>query len=127
MVMIPFAKMVPWLGDAHAESPREIVTEKKQLKQISYFLHMVARNTPFDSKCLVRAIAALKMLERRGFESTLYLGTGRNEAGQLGAHAWLRCGSVYISGSDEMDNYTIVACFHRKVKRHKDKEGWSHG
>ena len=43
------------------------------------------------------------MLQRRQIESTLYLGTAKDENGQFIAHAWLRSGPFYISGKEGME------------------------
>lgn len=84
------------------------------IQNISHSLHIMSRYTWWESKCLVMAIAAMKMLERRQIESTLYLGTARDEKGKMIAHAWLRSGSYYITGANEIERYTIVAKFAKK-------------
>ena len=38
------------------------------------------------------------MLERRKIESTLYLGTAKDEDGKMVAHAWLRSGPFTLLG-----------------------------
>ena len=68
------------------------------LSNISQAIHIMSRYTFWESQCLVKAIAAMKMLERRQIESTLYLGTAKDENGKLIAHAWLRSGPFYING-----------------------------
>ena len=35
--------------------------------------------TPWESKCLVRAMTAKKMMKKRGYKTTLYLGVGKDE------------------------------------------------
>jgi hypothetical protein len=42
----------------------------------------------------------------------LYLGLARGEAGELQAHAWLRCGTAVVTGGDYSD-YTVMASFTR--------------
>ena len=53
----------------------------------------------------------MKMLERRKIESTLYLGTGKDEDGSFAAHAWLRSGPYYVTGANGMERYTVVGKF----------------
>ncbi|MNI75941.1 hypothetical protein D3C73_1321320 [compost metagenome] len=81
------------------------------LNHIANSINTISRYTPWQSKCLVRAIAGMKMLERRGIDSTLYLGTGKDENGMLIAHAWLRSGPYYISGAEVMDRFVTVDKF----------------
>nr|WP_246120620.1 lasso peptide biosynthesis B2 protein [Bacillus nitratireducens] len=109
---IPFSKVAPKLG-SHMEETVLISNPKNtlMLKEVSEAIRIVSRHTFWESKCLVRAIAAMKMLERRKIESTLYLGTAREVNGTLSAHAWLRSGSAYITGAEEMKRFTVVSKF----------------
>ena len=53
----------------------------------------MSKYTFWESQCLVKAIAGMKMLERRNIESTLYLGTAKDAKGQMyRSDAWLRSG-----------------------------------
>ena len=74
----------------------------------------MSRYTFWESQCLVKAIAAMKMLERRQIESTLYLGTAKDENGKLIAHAWLRSGPFYITGAEGMENLLSLVNLQRK-------------
>lgn len=74
-------------------------------------IQLISQHTFWECKCLVRAIAALKMLERRQIESTLYLGTARDESGKMIAHAWLRSGPYYITGAEGMERFAVVGKF----------------
>jgi hypothetical protein len=112
----PFAKIAPSLGVKTEETPAQpITTDIRKLKHISQAIHIVSRYTFWDSKCLVRAIAGMKMLERRRIDSTLYLGTAKDENGNLIAHAWLRSGPLYLTGADVMNQFIVVEKFAKKV------------
>ena len=63
----------------------------------------------WESKCLVRAMTARKLLKEAGIHSTLYLGVGKDE-GKMIAHAWLRCGQMYVTGGNG-SSYAMVAKF----------------
>jgi hypothetical protein len=113
---MPFSKVAPSLGDHMDETSLEDNQSNKAiLKNISEALNIMSRNTLWESKCLVRAIAGMKMLERRRIESTLYLGTGKDENGKMIAHAWLRSGPFYITGSEGMERFTVVGKFAKKI------------
>lgn len=124
---IPFSKVAPSLGTAMGETsfvPNP--GHKKQLSSVSQAIAIISRYTFWESQCLVRAIAGMKMLEKRNIESTLYLGTAKDENGEMIAHAWLRSGSFYISGSEEMSRFTVVAQFAKEVGS-KKLEGENYG
>lgn len=113
---LPFAKVAPSLGNIMLETPFTLHTGNKALlAHISQTIQITSRYTLWESQCLVKAIAAMKMLERRKIESTLYLGTAKDETGQLIAHAWLRSGPFYITGSEGMERFTVISKFAKSI------------
>jgi hypothetical protein len=117
---IPFSKVVPSLGFPMADTSYDIDLYKSQtLKQISKAIYLMSRYTFWESECLVKAFAAMKMLEKRHLDCTLYLGIAKDETGKLIAHAWLRSGSYYITGKEGMERFTVVQKFAKNVKGSK--------
>src|SRR3954454_2221562 len=115
---IPFSKVVPSLGEQMKETsftPNS--SNKEDLASISQAIHIMSRYTFWESECLVKAIAGMKMLEKRNIESTLYLGTAKDKNEELIAHAWLRSGPFYISGAEVMERFTVVAKFAKEIKK----------
>ncbi|MBS4209172.1 lasso peptide biosynthesis B2 protein [Bacillus sp. FJAT-50079] len=114
---VPFSKVAPLLGEHMYETPHHYNSKgnNERVKNISHAIHIMSKYTLWESQCLVKAMAGMKMLERRGIDSTLYLGTGRDDAGQMIAHAWLRSGPYYISGAEGMEKFTIVSMFAKKI------------
>ncbi len=112
LVFMPFSKVAPTLGSYMNETSRSETPQNSPIiKNVAQVINIASRYTLWDSKCLVRAIAALKMLERRRIESTLYLGTAKERNGELIAHAWLRSGPIYITGAEGKSRFTIVGKF----------------
>lgn len=123
---IAFSKVAPSLGEKMAETTYDSNAQNKiVLQNISKAIQLMSLYTLWESECLVKAMAGMKMLERRGVESTLYLGTAKDKTG-LVAHAWLRSGSFYISGSDGMERFTVVAKFANRNKE-ASVEGENYG
>jgi hypothetical protein len=113
--MMPFSKVAPTLGNHMKETSQKYIESNNDiLKDVSYALHIVSSYTFWESQCLVKAFAGMKMLHRRGIESTLYLGTTRDETGKMIAHAWLRSGPFYISGAEGMEKFTVVSMFAKR-------------
>ena len=52
---------------------------KEDVRKYLEAIHIMSRYTFWESQCLVKAIAGMKMLEKRQIESTLYLGTAKDE------------------------------------------------
>lgn len=108
----PFPKVAPKLGIHMEETSRHHHKEDEpMIRSISRVIGKVSRHTPWESMCMVKAMAAMKMLERRRLESTLYMGTSRDKEGKLIAHAWLRTGPYVITGAEEAPAFTVVSKF----------------
>src|SRR3954451_5985542 len=115
---IPFSKLAPSLGTHMTETSMvDNPSDRQSLRFVSDAIHIMSRYTFWESMCLVKAIAGMKMLKRRKIESTLYLGTAKDEKGKMIAHAWLRSGSYYISGAEEKDKFTVVAKFANQIRK----------
>lgn len=65
---------------------------------------------PRRTRCLICAMAARAMLERRGYGSVLSLGADIGKP-SLAAHAWLSAGSIIVTGRENMADYKEVARF----------------
>lgn len=112
ILFIPFNKLARIAGKYKEESSQIISDEEKAItRKISWIVFVVSNRTPWESKCLVRALTAQIMLSTRKVSSTLYLGVARDEEKKLIAHAWLRSGENIITGAHEMAGFTEVAKF----------------
>ena len=91
------------------EESSEVATleQLRYAKMISGYVNQSTKYTPWESKCLVRALTAQRLLKRRKIDSTLYLGVGKDNDKMI-AHAWLRCGGISVTGGDG-SGYAIVA------------------
>ncbi|MBT2699471.1 lasso peptide biosynthesis B2 protein [Bacillus sp. ISL-40] len=111
-----FSKIAPLLGKHMDETSFEHkASDQMILRNVSDAIYITSNYTFWESKCLVKAIAGMKMLQRRKIESTLYLGTAKDEKGIMIAHAWLRSGALYITGAEEMRRFTIVGKFAKRL------------
>ena len=116
LIIIPFNKVSNFLGEQMEETSENNNPENERiLKNIKHAISIVSKYTLWESTCMVRAIAGMKMLERRRIESTIYLGISRDENGKMIAHAWLRSGQFYITGAEEMARFNVVGKFAKKV------------
>ncbi|WP_078553431.1 lasso peptide biosynthesis B2 protein [Bacillus alkalicellulosilyticus] len=117
MKLLPFTRVAPRLGKHMVETPFDVNVEKKKtLASVSQAIHIMSKYTFWESQCLVKGFAAMKMLEKRKIESTLYLGTARDEKGEMIAHAWVRSGPYYITGSEGMERFTVVGKFAKTIE-----------
>lgn len=103
----PPKKLSPYWGIRGEESGETATIEQyRYAKLVGSRVSRSAEHTPWESKCLVRALTAQKLLKRKNIESTMYLGV-RQEDDKMVAHAWLRVGQMYVTGGNG-EGYAVV-------------------
>ena len=112
-LLVPFRFTSRLLGRRMAETPREELPASDRLRRMTWAIGAVAARAPWRSQCLEQALAAKAMLRLRGIPSTLYLGVARADGGAqpFDAHAWLRSGTVHVTGGRDVTRYAVVASF----------------
>lgn len=112
ILFVPFNRLKNKMGKSKLESPKEVDEEIVKLaKKISWIVTTIAKYTPWESKCLVQALTAQKMLKENGISTTIYLGVKKDMNSNMLAHAWIRCGEYYVTGGNSRESYAVVAKF----------------
>ena len=110
----PGNKLHRYLGEHGQETSEELPDDdqKQDIYYVSDKVARVARRVPWESKCLVQAMVAQRLLRDYHLSSTLYLGVGRDKEheNQMIAHAWVRCGPYSVCGGMG-EGYAQVAKF----------------
>ena len=111
ILLMRFPALARRLGVPMTESTQnDDEPRRPELRRIAWAIGAASRRAPWRCKCLEQAVAAKMMLRRRGLASTLYLGVAREESGAPAqAHAWVRCGSYYVTGGEDRARYTVVS------------------
>ena len=114
--LVPFRRIARALGELGRETPREALPPEKEESalRVGWAVRAVAARTPWDSRCLAQALAAMAMLRRRRLGGTLYLGVAlAPPAGgaKLEAHAWVRSGPHLLTGAAGHERFAVVASF----------------
>jgi len=111
ILTIPARNLQKFMGVLNEESAQEEPEERyRDASKVSHAVNRVCGQTPWESKCLVRALTAQHLLRKQKIPSTLYLGVGKKGDAMI-AHAWLRSGRYYLTGGCG-DGYSLVAKFH---------------
>ena len=88
-------------------SPRPASRDSQPaVSQLAWAVNAASSVIP-RSTCLVRALAARRLLARHGYPSTLRLGVARTPSG-LAAHAWLDHAGGTLIGGGEAGRYTAL-------------------
>lgn len=107
---LPLSSYKKWLGKPDSETPVESLTNDGLVRMIQRAIHRAVKYTPWPTLCLVQAMTAKKMLRSHQLLSTIYLGI-RKQDNKLKAHAWVRCGTIIVTGKKGMELYTVVGRF----------------
>jgi hypothetical protein len=108
VLVIPYRRVVSLLRLQDQEFTLAVPGEEQRvISQVTRTIATISAHTPWESNCLVRAIAAKVMLRRRRINSTLYLGV-KMEAKTLTAHAWLGRDRSVVIGDNNLATYTVV-------------------
>ncbi len=110
---LPFPRLEPLIGTRSAESPHEVsAPELQQARRVAWTIRRISDHTPWTSNCFPQALTARWLLRRKGIDSTLYLGAAfRPDGDGLRAHAWSRCGELYMTGGDGAGEFGAVTSY----------------
>lgn len=116
VLFLPFRWLVRLIGRPQAATnctAAALATDKSSTASaVRHAILRVAGQLPWQSSCLVRALAAWMMLRRRGLPTVLQLGVRAGVATELSAHAWLKCGEMDVVGAESAAEFTPIAVFH---------------
>jgi hypothetical protein len=117
LASVPISRWSRHIGELRKETAlEEDPARVEQAKLIGGIVRAVAEYVPWRSDCLPQALAARLMLGRRKIPSTLYLGVmkvSENGETRLKAHAWLRCGTITLTGGKTSRRFGVVSTFAR--------------
>jgi hypothetical protein len=117
--VVPFRRLARHLGPLQAETAADApVDHLAQARRVALAIARVSPHTPWESNCFPQALTAKFWLRRRGIPTTLYLGVALNRPSMdhpalpdMEAHAWLRCGPLFVTGGRGHERFTVAACF----------------
>ena len=92
----------------HVDAAPLAKDQLEPVRRVRFAIARAARNLPTDPNCLPQALAARRMLERRGIESTLFIGAERGEDGTAHFHAWLKVGPEWVTGFCDEGRYALL-------------------
>jgi hypothetical protein len=108
---IPMRWYSRFLGHSGSISPEYGGIKYKTLQSIATAVNRCSRYAPWNTRCLVDAVTAKILLQWHGIPSTMFLGVNKDEGKKLVAHAWLKCGEIFITGKRGYQKFTVVSSF----------------
>lgn len=83
----------------------------EKLQTIATVINGLSIRTPWPSTCLVKVIAAHKMLCKRDIPHVLHFGVQINSSKEIKAHAWLSAGSKILVGGENAAGFKELSKF----------------
>ena len=114
VLVLPFKRLAVSLDRHQNETDMQIsASDLNFARKVGQAVCSAANHTPWESVCLPQAVVAQWMLKRRRIAGTLYLGVAKDVTKPeiLAAHAWLRCGSIILTGAAGHQQFTVVTTF----------------
>lgn len=112
LLFFPFKKVAGWLGNVTTNDRQDLTQDERRLvKEIDFAIRLCQRYAPWPTECYTTSLTAKKMLKRRKIASVLYFGFGKDEAGKLKGHAWLKCANIVVTGFADLSQYQVHSSF----------------
>lgn len=98
------------------ELPPELTeAQHHRLAELAWAVRAAARRLPWHSPCLVKALAAQRLLHRAGVPGLLVIGVRSDKPAEaattFGAHAWVQCGSLVLETGDDHRGYAPLSTY----------------
>ena len=84
----------------------------ESVKTVASVINGLSPRTPWSSTCLVKVLAAHKMLARRRIPHILHFGVQINQSKEIKAHAWLSVADETIIGAENLHLYKEISRIH---------------
>ncbi len=112
ILFVPFNKLAKKMGAIGTETSSDFdETHLPYIRSVRRSVIYASKNTPWESLCMVQALAAQRMLNAKKIDSTIYFGLAKNEMNEPIAHAWLKHGGKIVVGEKGMNRFSVVAMF----------------
>ncbi len=121
-----FARLAATLGQLSAAGACSVAPERQPApselvtaREVQWAIGAWTRRLRPAPTCLMQAAAAQGLLARRGLASTLYFGvqsltataSGPGSQSARGAHAWLQCAGLIVTGEREAAAFRPIAAY----------------
>jgi len=106
---VSFLSSVKYLkpGDSAAFSAPD-VDKMDKARIIAGIIEGLSHRTPWKSTCLVKALAARWMLQKRGIGHVLHFGVAQKPDKTFEAHAWLSVNGEVILGGGNLEKFKEI-------------------
>ena len=101
-----------WMPDVALKNLKKIDSfSMKKAILIAKVVNGLARRAPWKSTCLVKALAANKMLHKRKIDHKIHFGVASTVNTQFEAHAWVSVEDEVLIGGGNLERFHEISSF----------------
>ncbi len=107
---VSFRPSSEWMPKSSAGSSKLLTGDKREkVRLVAAVINGLADRTPWASTCLVKALAAAYMLNKREIPQKLHIGVARTPSKDFKAHAWLSVDGKIIVGGGNLEDFHEIS------------------
>ena len=111
-IKLSFLPSREWMPQSATDIAEKLETkELKKALLLTGVINALEDRAPWKNTCLVKALAAHKMLQKRLIPHKVHLGLAPKHDGQLEAHAWLSIEEEVVVGGGDLERFCEIAGF----------------
>lgn len=114
VLSVPFQWLLAGLRPCPVPTALAACNTHPSVLLIRHAVQSASGYTPWRSNCSAQALVAYWLLHRRRLPSLLYIGVAQPADQPFTAHAWLRCGELFIAGEAGWRQFTPITCLERR-------------
>ena len=115
--ILPFRRVASILGDTTTGSESAMLGHRETAAAVARAVARAHRGLPWQSTCLVQALAGRLMLGRRAVPCTVHFGVEKSDTPHgFAAHAWLCAADIMVTGEAPSPRYTPIAAFAHRIQ-----------
>ena len=112
LTFIPFKRLAPSLRKTiSVPELKNNQSTETWVRKVRWAVRVASQRLPWNPSCLVKSIAAKRILQHKDIPSTLHLGVAKNDQNLLEAHAWLQSGTIIVTGEYQLQRYSQLLTF----------------
>lgn len=104
MLRQPIVKIIAMLQSTIPQARDDVILAQR----VSWAIRGAARILPFRTDCLVRSIAAHRILQRHGVSTEFHLQAGTDACLGFQAHAWLESSGVKVASEPHIGIGSLI-------------------
>ncbi|MEP4147161.1 MAG: lasso peptide biosynthesis B2 protein [Halioglobus sp.] len=118
LVCRPLKRITQALSHSNGVQPSSPESSDQQAvaAELGRLVAYAAVATPWPSRCLVQVLVVQRLMAEQHIPGQILIGVSPSAGGNeheetFGAHAWLQCGDLIVSGESGSEQYQVISSY----------------